>query len=92
METASKTSTQDPDYLSMLEKEEYFGSARGLEGALDNSGYKVLISPTGSLTPQRFATMGRDPVMSVPMGFYPKGTQIENDKGDGRVTVAPGIP
>ncbi|KAI1131859.1 amidase signature domain-containing protein [Nemania abortiva] len=91
MEAASKTSTQDPDYLSMLKKEEYFGSTGGIEGALNDAKCKVLISPTSSLTLQRFAAMGGNPVISVPLGVYPEGTPIEHDEVDGLVTVAPGI-
>lgn len=92
MESASRTSTRDPDYLSMLRKEEYFGGPGGLEGALDNSECRVLISPAASLTFQRFAAMGGSPVISVPIGVYPEGTPIEHDKTGTLVTVAPGIP
>ncbi|OTA54148.1 amidase signature enzyme, partial [Hypoxylon sp. EC38] len=92
MQSASETSTQDPDYVSMLEKEKYYGSDGGIEGALNNLGCDVLISPIGSLNFQRFAAMGKNPVISVPMGVYPENTQIEHDKADNLVTVAPGIP
>jgi amidase len=68
MEADSKTSIQDPTYLSMLKKEEYFGGAGDIEGALDDSKSRVLISPTGSLTLQRFAAMGGNPAISVPLG------------------------
>lgn len=92
MAAASKTSPQDPNYSLMLTKEEYFGHAGGIKGALDTSKCRVLISPSGSLTLQKFAAMGGNPAVSVPMGVYPMGTEIEHDKADGLVTVAPGIP
>jgi amidase len=92
MERALATSVDAPDYQEMLTKQDYFANAAGLEEAMNRCNYTMLISPAGSLAFQNFAAIGGNPVISVPMGFYPEGTKLKRDKEDGLVAVASGIP
>lgn len=93
MKRALKTSTDAPDYKLMLQNEEYYSSSGGFQGTMDRHDCDLLIAPAASLTLQAFASMGGNPVITVPMGFYPAGTKVEYDETrGGLVSVAPGIP
>ncbi|KAH7127630.1 amidase signature domain-containing protein [Dactylonectria macrodidyma] len=92
MQRALGTSTDAPDYTLMLQNEEYYSSSGGFEGTMDRHDCGVLIAPAGSLTLQTFASIGGNPVITVPMGIYPDGTKVEyNETRGGLVLVAPGI-
>ncbi|KAK4449770.1 amidase signature domain-containing protein [Podospora aff. communis PSN243] len=68
-----KTSKDSPQYLSMLQQQDYYACSGGFKGAME--------------------PMGGIPVMTIPMGFYPKGTKVKVDESrGGLVSVAPGIP
>jgi amidase len=90
---ALDTTKNASDYTTMLRKEQYYANSGGFEGAMDRHDCDVLIAPAGSLTLQSFASMGGNPAMTVPMGFYPEGTEVRRDEmRGGLVSVAPGIP
>ncbi|KAH6714500.1 amidase signature domain-containing protein [Leptodontidium sp. MPI-SDFR-AT-0119] len=92
MQRALSTNVNASNYREMLEKQLYFADNGGLEGAMRERNCTALITPAGSLLIQSFAAMGGNPVISVPMGFYPEGTKLKHDPQSGFVTVAPGIP
>lgn len=92
MERADRTSIQSPAYTKMQERQHYFASDGGIQGALETSGCHVLIAPAGSLTVQGFAAMAGSPAMSVPMGFYPQETEVVTDERSGQVVIGPNIP
>lgn len=92
MERADRTSVHSPTYIKMRERQEYFASEGGLEGALDRSGCHVLLAPAGSLMVQGFAAMAGSPAMSVPMGFYPPEIEVVTDEGIGQVVIGPNVP
>lgn len=92
MERADRTSVHSPTYIKMRERQGYFASEGGIEGALDRSGCHVLLAPAGSLTVQGFAAMAGSPAMSVPMGFYPRETEVVTDERTGQVVIGPNIP
>lgn len=91
MERADRTSIHSSTYLKMRERQEYFTSEGGIEGALDRSGCHVLLAPAGSLTVQGFAAMAGSPAMSVPMGFYPPQTWVVTDDRSGQIVVGPNV-
>ncbi|KAK0657888.1 amidase signature domain-containing protein [Cercophora newfieldiana] len=87
---SSKNST---DYIEMIRKQEFYANLGGFEGSMDRHGCDVVLAPAGSLDLQAFSSIGGNPVMTVPMGFYPEGTKVERDEHrGGLVSVAPGIP
>lgn len=92
MERADRTSVHSLTYMKMRERQEYFASEGGIEGALDRSGCHVLLAPAGSLTVQGFAAMAGSPAMSVPMGFYPPETEVVTDERSGQVVIGPNVP
>lgn len=92
MERADRTSTHSAIYTRMRERQKYFASEGGIQGALDTSGCHVLLAPAGSLTIQDFAGMAGSPAMSVPMGFYPPETEVITDERTGQIMTGPNIP
>lgn len=92
MERAERTSIHSATYTRMRERQKYFASEGGIQGALEASGCHVLLAPAGSLTIQDFAAMAGSPAMSVPMGFYPPETEVITDEQTGQIMTAPNIP
>ncbi|KAF1922004.1 amidase signature domain-containing protein [Ampelomyces quisqualis] len=92
LERAQATDADDELYQSMLAKDEYFAGEGGIDGALNRHECNVLLIPTLSVTLQTFAAKAGSPVMSVPMGSFAEGTEVEVDAKNGLVNIAPGIP
>lgn len=92
MERADRTSGHSPTYAKMRERKQYFATQGRIQGALDNSGCHVLLAAEGSLTVQGFAAMAGSPAMSVPMGFYPPGTEVVTDERNSQVITGPNVP
>lgn len=92
MERADRTSVHSPTYIKMRERQAYFASEGGIEGALDSSDCHILLVPAGSLTVQGFAAMAGSPAVSVPMGFYPPGIEVLTDERTGQVVIGPNVP
>jgi amidase len=91
LECAQATDPDDPLYKAMLRMDEYF-AREGIAGTLDRHKVDVLMMPTLSATMQSFAAKAGSPVISVPMGAYPDGTEVDIDRSNGLVTVASNIP
>jgi amidase len=83
MSRARDTSKDSPEYLSILQKQDYYAGSGGFEGAMERHDCDVIIAPGGSLSIQAFAAMGGIPVMTVPMGFYPEETEVKFDESRG---------
>jgi amidase len=77
-------------YLNMLAKDEYFAGEDGIKGALNCHYCDVRRVTAFSVTLQPFAAKAGSPVMSVPMGQYPAGTEVARDAKNVLVDVAPG--
>jgi amidase len=92
LERALATDPKDALYKEMLAKDEWFAGEGGIEGTLDRHKVDVLLIPTLSPTLNAFAAKAGSPCMSLPMGMYPDGTEVQVDAGSGLVNVAPGIP
>ncbi|KAF2971833.1 hypothetical protein GQX73_g1759 [Xylaria multiplex] len=80
-------------YKEMVEQELYFGGKGGILGAIDEHQLDVLVVPsTLGIANDLAAKMGF-PVISVPLGFWPRDTPIKHDSREPRlVKIAPGIP
>ncbi|RWA10549.1 hypothetical protein EKO27_g4556 [Xylaria grammica] len=80
-------------YKEMVERELYFGGEGGILGAIYEHKLDVIVVPsTLGITNDLAAKMGF-PVVSVPLGFWPKETPIQYDTRDpGLIKIAPGIP
>jgi amidase len=92
LERAQATDPSDELYLKMLALNASFTGDGGIHGALSRHRCEVLLVPTLSTTLQTFAAKAGSPVVSVPMGSYSTGTEVEKDEKNGLVNVAPGIP
>lgn len=92
MLSALNSSKHSAGYHAMLSKQEYYAELGGFEGSMRHHNCDVYIAPAGSLILQAFASVGGNPVMTVPMGFYPEGAKVRRDKNRGElVSVALGI-
>ncbi|KAK0714545.1 hypothetical protein B0H67DRAFT_214835 [Lasiosphaeris hirsuta] len=77
----------------MIRNQEYYADVGGFEGSMGRHNCHVVIAPAGFIALQAFASMGGNPVMTVPMGSYPEGTKVRRNKHcGGLISVAPGIP
>ena len=93
-ETAAGTnSTADPEYQKALALEKYYAEAGGggILGAMEKWNLDALLLPTCSSMALRFAAVRGFPVISLPLGFYPQGAEIEINSA-GLVDIAPNIP
>ncbi|KAK0739056.1 amidase [Apiosordaria backusii] len=85
---ALHTSKESAEYLAMLQNQEYYTDRGGFEGAMDRCDCDVMIAPAGPLSLQGFAAIGGDPVMTVPMGFYPEETEVRREKPGAGLVLA----
>jgi amidase len=92
LERALATDPADELYKQMLAKDEWFKGGGGIEGALKRHKLSILLIPMLSPTLNAFTSKAGSPCLSIPMGKYPAGTDVECDPGNGLVNVAPGIP
>lgn len=92
LERAQATQPENQLYWEMLAADEYFVGEGGIEAALTRHRCDVLLIPTLSVTLQIFAAKAGSPVMSVPMGTFAEGTEVEVDAKNGLINIAPGIP
>jgi amidase len=92
LERALSTDPSDEVYKTMLAKEAWFAGEGGIEGTLRRHKLSILLIPALSPTLNCFAAKAGSPCMSLPMGKYPAGTDVQIDPRSGLVEVAPGIP
>lgn len=92
MERANVTDTRDPFYQRMLAREKYFVNEVGIEDTLRTYDLDLLLLPAASRTVGEFAARAGTPVLNVPMGYYPPGTEVRYDDTGEMVATAPGIP
>lgn len=77
-------------YKEMVNQELYFGGEGGILGAMQEHQLDILAVPsTSGIAIDLAAKMGF-PVITVPLGFWPAGTSVQEK--DGLVKRAPGIP
>ncbi|KAJ9193918.1 hypothetical protein DTO166G4_5850 [Paecilomyces variotii] len=87
---AAGINNTSPEFWPMYQKNLYFGGKGGILGALKRHNLDAVILPTGMAYPVS-ALVGA-PLITVPLGAYPKGTQVEwNSRGD-LVEQGPGTP
>lgn len=80
-------------YKDMVAQELYFGGDGGIVGAMKEYNLDVLAVPSTIGIGNDLAAKMGFPVIAVPLGFYPEGTPVEKEnRGNGLVKVAPGIP
>ncbi|KAK4223590.1 amidase signature domain-containing protein [Podospora fimiseda] len=73
---------------------EYFGGEGGIPGVIDKYGVDVVAAPASYGPMVSLAARGGLPVIVVPLGKYPDGTEVEYLSIGGKVVVdvGPGIP
>ncbi|KAI1126262.1 glutamyl-tRNA amidotransferase subunit A [Nemania abortiva] len=64
----------------------------GIEGALEREGLDVLVAPTSIWNLITLASWAGSPLITVPLGFYSKETQVVKYSKGELITMAPGIP
>ncbi|ESZ96658.1 hypothetical protein SBOR_2917 [Sclerotinia borealis F-4128] len=80
-------SRNSEEYLNSKAERENMG--KQISKLLDKFECDMILLPTNlAMEP---ADVGGNPVVSVPMGYYPEGTEVIR-KGNGLVDVGPGIP
>ena len=91
-ETAEKSDPNDQTYRIAREKEAYFGGQGSILGALEENNLDALITPSLSKMALRMAAIKGLPIVSVPLGYYPEGTEVKHNRRGNLVDVAPGVP
>lgn len=90
LERAERTDPEGELYKVMVEKDKYFANC--IETTLDRFCCDLLLIPALSATLQTFAAKSGSPVLSVPIGHYPKGTPTKVDPRNKLIITAPGTP
>lgn len=87
---AAGINNTSPEFWPMYQTNLYFGGEGGILGALERHSLDAVILPTSMAYPVS-ALVGA-PLITVPLGAYPKDTKVEwNDRGD-LVEQGPGTP
>ncbi|CAH0024841.1 unnamed protein product [Clonostachys rhizophaga] len=92
---ASLTSTTHKQIQGKIFKDalaymEYLANEGGVTGALQRNGLDVLVMPT--CVAPIMPALGGFPMLSVPLGFYPEGTEIHWNVRHELIDQAPGLP
>lgn len=91
-EAAAKTNgVDDPAYVDIAAKEAYYGGPGGIDGALDAHGLDVLVMP-GAPLHEQIVSIARCPIVSVPLGCFPPGTEPKYLGDDNGMFIGPGVP
>lgn len=85
LERAQKINPTDKLYLETREKDTYFTGEGGIYAALTRHNCNVMLVPLLSGKMQTLAAKAGSPTMSVPMGWYPEGTEVHKDERSGLV-------
>jgi amidase len=81
------TNLQDPTYLRALATNFEYGRSRGIDATFKKYNLDALIAPSEGFTSSHPAIAGY-PIITVPLGFLPNDTQINNNKK----SIAPNLP
>ncbi|KAF2084470.1 amidase [Saccharata proteae CBS 121410] len=79
----------DPRFWQAYQDDLYLGGEGGVLGALDRDNLDAVVLPT-SFSPGPAAIIG-SPVVTVPLGFYPKNSSVEMSSR-GLVDTGPDVP
>lgn len=79
-------------YKDSLKQDLYFGGEGGILGATEAHNLDLIVIPTIAEIPMAFAAKVGFQLITVPLGFYPEGTQVEMHKRGEMILYAPGIP
>lgn len=74
-------------YHDMLANDAHFKGEGGIPNAITRQRCDVLLLPSLSITLQTFATKAGSPVMSIPVGQYSPGTEVEKDAKNGSINA-----
>ncbi|KAI0868904.1 glutamyl-tRNA amidotransferase subunit A [Hypoxylon argillaceum] len=92
-ETAQTTNgTSDPSYIKALALEAHHFGEGGILGALEKWNLDALLVPTCAKLALRLAAIGGLPIVSLPLGFYPDGTDIKWNARKNMINIGPNIP
>ena len=87
---AAGMNNTSPEFWSMYQEVLQIGGEGGVLGALSRQNLDAVILPT-TLAPAMPAMVG-SPVITVPLGAFPNGTEIQHGSRGDTVQSAPGIP
>lgn len=82
--------TSDPRWWAAQLEVQRICGPEGIYGAMDAHNLDALITPSSKSS--RFAAYIGSPIVGVPMGYFPEGTEVRWDDAGEVVVVAPGIP
>ena len=90
MTLAAGMNNTSPEFWPMYQEVLRIGGEGGVLGALSRQNLDAVILPT-TLAPAMPAMVG-SPVITVPLGAFPNGTEIQHGSRGDTVSSAPGIP
>lgn len=79
-------------YKLAREQEVLFAGTQGILGIMEKFQLDVLAVPANAEIPVAYAAKLGLPVISVPLGFYPKDAGIKMNRRGNLIHVGPGIP
>lgn len=82
--------TSSPEYWTMHQQALQLGGEGGIIGALERHNLDAVLLPT-SLAASIPSIVGT-PVITVPLGAWPNGTEVQRDNRGDSVERAPGVP
>lgn len=89
---ADGTDIDSEEYKSAIEREISLAGTRGILGTMEKFHLDVLAIPANAEIPISYAAKLGLPIISVPLGFYPKDTEEKMNRRGNLVQFAPGVP
>lgn len=80
----------DPRFGPAYQKNLFYGGEGGVLGALNRTSTSAILLPT-QLSPGIAALVG-SPVISVPLGFYPRDAEVQKNSRGNLVATGPNVP
>lgn len=81
---------ESPEFWPLYQKNLQFGDEGGILGALKRHNLDAVVLPTDLAYP--IPALVGSPLITVPMGAYPKDTEVQHDTRGELVAVGPGVP
>ena len=90
-EFGEKVDVASPEYKVALERNEYLAGAGGIGGCIKNYNLDVIAFPAMLGMGFTSAAQGGLPLITVPLGTYPKGTPVKLYRNS-TIDIGPNLP
>ena len=91
-EEAQKIGPTHYEYTRFKERQQYFATEGGIPGAIDKWRVDALVAPAVLGPISSLSAIGGCPVVSMPLGVFPEGTEKSVNGSNGLIEEGPGLP